>query len=190
MPGFPHHVMQREHDRKVIFRSANKRLAYLTGLCDLRRELDCKVYGYCLMANHVHLIVDPGDRAGNMSLFMGGLASLSGHSTRLVRRPHSPSTSLKNRFKVVPIESDDYLLACARYLDLNPVRAKIVTRPEDYHWSSYRSRIGLSSCPWLDTDPCFLSLGENREEQQRRYREFVEGGIRERQLQSARIALW
>jgi len=72
-----------------------------------------------------------------------------------------------------PHRSDNYLLACARYIDLNPVRAHIVEQPEDYPWSSYGTRAGLSDSSWLDPDPCFLALAPTTEQQQLRYREFV-----------------
>jgi putative transposase len=88
-----------------------------------------------------------------------------------------------------PIESSTYLLACARYVDLNPVRAHIVWRPEDYEWSSYRARIGLSTCPWLDPDPCFLALASTTEQRQQRYRDFVTQGIPTHQLAFLRTAV-
>ena len=87
------------------------------------------------------------------------------------------------------IRDSTYLLACARYVDLNPVRAHIVRRPEDYEWSSYRARIGLSNCPWLDPDPCFLALASTTERRQQRYREFVARGIPKHQIDFVRTAV-
>ena len=174
--------MQREPNWKVIFHSSNSHSTYLAGIANLRRKLGCKVYGYCLMPTHAHLIVNPGSSKGNLKIFMRELASLVG-------RYRSSAMSLESRFLVIPIMSDPYLLSCARYVDLNPVRARMVARPEDYDWSSYRSRIGHAACPWLDTAPCFL-MGASVQEQQQRYREYVECGIQEHPLQSASNGLW
>ena len=176
--------MQRRHDRKVIFHSDANRSAYLAELSELRQQLGVQLFSYCLMSNHVHLIIQPSN-AANMGLFMRAFANLAGHSTKQVRRSKGPSTPL-----AVPIDSNDQLLTCARYIELNPVEIKVVARPEDYRWSSYRSRIGLSPCSWLDTAPCFLTLGETVEEQRQRYREFVEGGIQDRLFRSPRTAQW
>lgn len=111
------------------------------------------------------------------------------HTRRLNRLRHRTGTSWEGRFKCSPIESDAYLLACARYVDLNPVRARIVEQPEEYAWSSFRARTGLSACPWLDADPCFLSLGPTAEQRQQRYREFVMSGIPKLQLEFFRAAV-
>ena len=185
--NYPHHIVQRGHNRKAVFVTYNDRLAYLITLRDFRQELGLKVYGYCLMTNHVHLLIDPGQNAMNLSLLMKRLAGR--HTRRINRLEHRTGTSWEGRFKCSPIESDRYLLACARYIDLNPVRAKMVAKPEHYRWSSYRARIGLDNCEWLDPDPCFLALAGTDEERQQHYREFVERGIHERELQFIRGAV-
>ena len=82
-----------------------------------------------------------------------------------------------------------HLLACTRYVDLNPVRAKMIRLPQDYPWSSYRARIGLEPCDWLDPDPCFLALASTQERRQQLYREFVEQGIHEHELRFIRGAV-
>jgi putative transposase len=184
VPHYPHHIVQRGHNRRVVFVTDRDRLAYLETLQQFRQALGIKVYGYCLMTNHVHLIVDPGADAMNLSLLMKRLAGR--HTRRINRLERRTGTSWEGRFKCSPIESDRYLLACTRYVDLNPVRAKIVAAPEDYRWSSYRARIGQAECDWLDEDPCFLSLALTQERRQQRYREFVEQGVREHELKFIR----
>lgn len=133
----PHHIVQRGHNRRVVFVTDADRQSYLDTLAEFRHELGLKVYAYCLMTNHVHLIVDPGEDAGNLSLLMKRLAGR--HTRRINRLEHRTGTSWEGRFKCSPIETDRYLLACGRYVDLNPVRAKMVTKPEEYYWSSYRA---------------------------------------------------
>ena len=181
---YPHHVVQRGHNRRAVFVTDRDRLSYLATLQEFRQELGLKVYAYCLMTNHVHLIVDPGADAANLSRLMKRLAGR--HTRRINRLEHRTGTSWEGRFKCSPIESDRYLLACSRYVDLNPVRAHIVAAPEEYPWSSYRARVGVIECDWLDPDPVFLALGPTQERRQLRYREFVEQGIHDYELKFIR----
>jgi putative transposase len=81
------------------------------------------------------------------------------------------------------------LLACTRYVDLNPVRARMVHDPQEYEWSSYRAHIGLAVCDWLDPSPTYLALADTEERRRQRYREFVEQGSNEYELQCIRSAL-
>lgn len=172
--------MQRGHNRRAVFVTDKDRLAYLDTLAEFRGELGLKVYAYCLMTNHVHLVIDPGQDSANLGLLMKRLAGR--HTRRINRLEHRTGTSWEGQFKCSPIESDRYLLACTRYVDLNPVRARMVALPENYRWSSYRSRIGLDECEWLDPDPCFLALASTNERRQQRYREFVQQGISDYEL--------
>jgi putative transposase len=141
-PGYPHHIVQRGHNRQAVFFAEDDRSFYLATLCEFREKLGVQVYAYCLMTNHVHLIVNPGNDAANLSHLMKRLAGR--HTRRLNRLRRRTGTSWESRFKCSPIESSTYLLACARYVDLNPVRAHIVDRPEDYAWSSNRHELALA----------------------------------------------
>jgi putative transposase len=183
----PHHVVQRGHNRDSVFLCNNDRLSYLETLQEVRIELDLRVYGYCLMTNHVHLIVDPRANVKAISLLMKRLAGR--HTRRMNRLLHRTGTRWDGRFHCSPIESDRYLLACTRYVDLNPVRAGLVSEPQEYLWSSYRARIGLAECHWLDADPCYLALGDVPAQRCQRYREFVERGIEVSELEFLRKAV-
>lgn len=142
LPGFPHHVVQRGHNRQVVFAHKNDYSYYLDSLVDWKEEYGIRLYGYCLMTNHVHLIIEPETESA-MGQFMKRLA---GRQTRYVNRQKARSGTLwEGRYKSSPIDTDNYLLACCRYVDLNPVRAQIVSRPENFYWSSYRERIGLDT---------------------------------------------
>lgn len=187
LPNCPHHLVQRGHDRREVFFSRGDRLAYLETLAEFREELRVRIYGYCLMSNHVHLIVDPGDATENLGRLMKRLA---GRHTRRVNRMQNRSGTLwSGRFFSSLIETDRYLLACMRYVDRNPVRAGIVVAPESFEWSSYRARIGLEETGWLDEDPCTRSLAKTAEQCRQRYREFVEQGEDELELKLIRSAL-
>lgn len=74
------------------------------------------------------------------------------------------------------VESDTYLLACCRYIERNPVRARIVADPDAYRWSSCRNRLGQGA-EWLDYDPCYTALGNTTLERRTRYRQFLRSAI-------------
>lgn len=184
--GYPHHIVQRGHNRSDVFVTDSDRLAYLATLREFRELLGLKVHGYCLMTNHVHLIINPGDDAANLSELMKRLAAR--HTRRINRIEGRTGTAWEGRFKCSPIGTEHYLLACTRYVDLNPVRAGLVRRPEDYCWSSYCARIGLRPWDWLDPDPCYLALAPTADRRAQRYRQFVEQGIAEDELRHIREA--
>lgn len=187
LANLPHHLVQRGHNREAVFTSDHDRAAYLETLVEFRQALGLKIYAYCLMTNHVHLIVDPGDDGANISQLMKRLA---GRHTRRLNHLHGRTgTAWQGRFRCSPIDSDRYLLACSRYIDLNPVRANMVSSPADFRWSSYRTKVGLANCDWLDLDPCYLSLGSNTQGRQWRYRELVAEGTQEDELTFLRNAV-
>jgi REP-associated tyrosine transposase len=97
-------------------------------------------------------------------------------------------TLWEGRYKSSPVDSDAYLLACDRYIELNPVRARICTQPERYPWSSYRHRLAGDN-GWLDRDPCYLALGRNRVERTDRYRAFLRAAIPDGEWSLIREAL-
>jgi len=124
------------------------------------------------MTNHVHLIVDPGKMPVNLSLFMKRVA---GRYTRYRNVALNRSgTAWNGRFRSNPIQTDKYLLTCCHYVEMNPVRAGMVTDPADYQWSSFRCRTGSEHLSWLDEDPCYRELGTSSLERQRIYKAMFE----------------
>ena len=169
--GYPHHIIQRGHNRQVVFASDEDYQYYLDNLCEWKEKLGCKVYAYCLMTNHVHLIVDPGEDGGNLARLMKRVA---GRQTRYLNRLEKRTGSLwEGRFKSSTISADEYLLTCSRYVELNPVRAGIVVDPGDYRWSSYGGKTGNKKEAWLDFDPCYMGLADNWKKRAKRYMEWV-----------------
>ena len=145
-----------------------------------------KVYAYCLMTNHVHLLVAPEEIAGLGQL----MKRLAGRQTRYHNRLEGRTGTLwESRYKSSPVDTDDHLLACARYIELNPVRARMVAVPEAYRWSSCCNRIGQSHCPWLDHDPYYLALGTGDAQRQERYRHFLRDAIPEGEWRLIREAV-
>ncbi|SDU95981.1 transposase [Pseudomonas corrugata] len=188
LPNYPHHVVQRGHNRQVVFAVAEDYQRYLADLRELKDAFGVKVYAYCLMTNHVHLLLAPGESITGLGLLMKALAA---RATRYRNRLEGRSGTLwESRYKSSVVQSDAYLLACCRYIELNPVRARMVADVADYPWSSYRSRTGdePDSC-WLDADPCFAALGDTAMERRHRYEAFVRQAIPADQIQLIRDAL-
>jgi len=174
LPHYPHHIVQRGHNRQVIFAGRQDYQRYLDTLRELKEKYAVAVYAFCLMTNHVHLLLSPCEPTGLGKL----MKRLAGRQTRHHNRLEGRTGTLwEGRYKSSLVERDDYLLACCRYIELNPVRARMVAEPQDYAWSSCRYRLGADTSDWLDPDPCYLSLGEDEAERRRRYREFLLAGI-------------
>ena len=175
LANYPHHVMQRGHNRQVVFAEEADYEYFLATLREWKEAYGVKVYAYCLMTNHVHLVLEPPDEVAMLGRLMKRLA---GRQTRYANRLEGRRGTLwESRYKSSAIQTDKYLLACCRYVELNPVRARMVDGPEKYRWSSYRSRMGEGKEAWLDSDPCFLALGNSQEERSRRYKEFVADAV-------------
>ena len=134
VPNMPHHVVQRGHNRKAVFVDDADYSYYLDTLRSWTQQLRVKVYAWCLMTNHIHLLLDPGDDIKSIGLLMKRLA---GRQTRFVNKQENRTGSLwDGRYKMSIVDSDEYFLQCCRYIEVNPVKAKIVMRSVDYRWSS------------------------------------------------------
>jgi putative transposase len=188
LPNYPHHIVQRGHNRQVVFADSEDFQRYLSDLRELKALFGVKVYAYCLMTNHVHLLLAPGETIAGLGPLMKALAA---RATRYRNKLEGRSGTLwESRYKSSVVQSDVYLLACSRYIELNPVRAGMVGRPEDYAWSSYLSRISSTAAhDWLDSDPCFQALGQTAKERCHRYGEFVNQAIPATEFKLIREAL-
>ena len=188
LPNYPHHVVQRGHNRQIVFANASDFEYYISDLRELKEALGVSVYAYCLMSNHVHLLLAPGDTTSSLGQLMKALAA---RMTRYRNKLEGRSGTLwESRYKSSVVQSDAYLLACSRYIELNPVRAKIVLRAESYPWSSYRLRVvEPTENNWLDIDPCFRALGSTELIRRNRYKEFLEQVAPNGELELIRGAL-
>jgi putative transposase len=136
-PGLPHHVLQRGNRRQKVFFSDQDKSEYLRILKDQIREHGLKIWSYCLMDNHVHLIVVPGNKE---SLGLG-IGETHKKYTRMVNfREGWRGYLWQGRFRSFILD-EKYLYNAVRYVERNPVRAKMVRKAEDYEWSSARSRV-------------------------------------------------
>lgn len=183
----PHHIVQRGHNRQTIFVSDDDYNYYRENLIDCKREFGCKIYAYCLMTNHVHLVINPGKKPESLSLLMKRVA---GRQTRYVNKLEGRSGSLwEGRYKSSIIATHEYFPACCRYIELNPLRAGMVTDPAQYRWSSYAAKVHGKKDPVIDLYPSYVSLGENEEQRQKAYKEYVLDSVPEYEIKLIREAL-
>jgi putative transposase len=136
LPHYPHHVVQRGHNKQTVFAEPADFERYLADLRELKSLLDVKVYAFCLMTNHVHLLLAPGESTASLGQLMKSLAA---RMTRYRNKLEGRSGTLwESRYKSSVVQTDTYLLACSRYIELNPVRAHLVEQAQDYPWSSLK----------------------------------------------------
>jgi putative transposase len=169
--GVPVHVIQRGHNRAPCFIEPADYQVYLRQLARLAPRAGCAVHAFCLMTNHVHLLLTP-DSATGCGLLMKHLGQrYTQHVNRTYRRS---GTLWEGRFRSCLIESEAYLLACYRYIELNPVRAGIVRRPDAYAWSSHRcNAAGEAGWP-VTPHEHYLALGGDSGARAAAYRELCE----------------
>jgi len=149
VPGYPHHVTQRGNRRQQVFFSEDDYLAYLELLRDLKKDAGVDVWAYCLMPNHVHLIAVPQRPDSLATLF--GLAHRR-YARRINEAREWKGHLWQERFHSVVMD-EHHLMAAVRYVELNPVRAGLCARPEDWAWSSTSAYLGGHSDQLLTTGP-------------------------------------
>jgi putative transposase len=166
-PGYPLHIVQRGHNRADCFRFAGDFERYFDVLAESARKHECLIHAFVLMTNHVHLLITSMDAMG-ASRMMKQVAQK--HAQALNRREQRTGSFWSDRFYSSVIQSDRYLLACHRYIEMNPVRAGIVPAPRLYRWSSYRHNAEGITCPIVTPHSLYLELGSTPEQRERAYR--------------------
>jgi len=174
-PNALYHITSRGDRRESIYDDDVDREVFLEILGNVVTDYNWLCHGYCLMDNHYHLIIETLD--GNLSK---GMRQLNGMFTQTTNRRHSRTGHLfQGRYKAILVDKDQYLLELARYVVLNPVRAKGMIRSiEDWPWSNYLAFIGRAEVKeWLTPDWVLSQLGINRAFAIENYRRFVLGGV-------------
>ncbi|HTN71537.1 MAG TPA: transposase [Methylomirabilota bacterium] len=172
--GALYHVTSRGNDRKPIFRNDTDRELFLNILAHVTERFHWICHAYCLMNNHYHLVVETPD--GNLSR---GMRQLNGVYTQAFnRRHHRVGHVFQGRFKGILVQKDSHFLEVCRYVVLNPVRAKSVTSPHQWKWSSYRATAGIAAAHGcLTVEELLTQFGQRKPQAQEKYREFVRAGI-------------
>jgi len=171
--GAVYHVTSRGNAREPIFLVDPDRELFLEVLADTVERFGWLCYAYCLMTNHYHLLIETPEP--NLSR---GMRHLNGVYTQAFNRRHMRvGHVLQGRFKSIVVEKQSHLLELARYVVLNPVRAKMVRSARDWPWSSYRATAGLAEAPsFLAADWILQQFGRSRARAQKAYRDFVKAG--------------
>lgn len=183
--GFPHHVIQRGNDRQAVFREEADYARYVAWLRDAATAHGLAVHAYVLMPNHIHLLVTPPTD----SALSRAMQSLGRRYVRWFNDKYGRTGTLwEGRFRSAPIDADRYLLACCRYIELNPVRAGMVASPELYRWSSYAHHAGVRVDPLVTDHPLVWALGNTPFERQLAYRGLFDVDLPPDTLQSIRSA--
>jgi putative transposase len=169
-PGLLYHIIVRGNQQRKTFRTKDDYKAYLDRLEHYRTKYQLRIYAYCLMPNHVHLLVESG--SAPLGKFMQGLQQ--SYTQYFNRRYRKVGHLFQGRYKAIICDKEKYLLALLRYIHLNPVRARLVKRPESYAHSGHRNYLKNSTAKIIDTRPVLALLGGPK-----RYERFVLGGMSE-----------
>ena len=171
--GAVHHVTSRGNAGDEIFRDDVDRRHFLEVLGAVVERFGWICHAYCLMGNHYHLLIETPEP--NLA---PGMQHLNGVYTQWFNRRHARAGHLvQGRFKSIVVKKESHLLELARYIVLNPVRARLVRSARDWRWSSYRATAGQEAPPpCLTTDWLLAQFADSRKTAIRAYREFVRRG--------------
>ena len=169
--GYPHHVILRGNNKSAIFYNDEDRRLFTICLKESKEKTRSEIYAYCFMTNHIHLLVAPSTEDGLGSM----MQSLGRRYVQYINKKYTRTGTLwEGRFKSSLVSKDEYLLTCNMYIELNPVRAKIVKHPGDYRWSSYDFKAEGRRDDLLDLDPVYQGLGNTPEARQLAYKAMFE----------------
>jgi putative transposase len=168
VPGVPAHVVQRGNNRNACFFCDDDYQYYKTLLLQGTKRYGAELHAYCLMTNHVHLLLTP--------LAEDSISRVLQHVGRqyvqYINKTYKRTGTLwEGRHKSSLIDAENYLLICYRYIELNPVAANMVIQPQDYRWSSYNANAWGMSDLLITPHEIYLSIDKDLQQLQYRYRE-------------------
>ena len=185
LPGVALHLVQRGVNRQPCFFAPRDYADYLRLLAVFAAESGCALHAYCLMTNHVHLLLTP-HHAGACARMMKQLNQR--YVQRLNNAAGRSGTLWQGRFHSSVVASERYALACYRYIESNPVRAGLVDKPRDYYWSSYRANAECDPDSVLAAHQAYRALGPSRGARAAAYRELFDVRLPESELELIRKA--
>jgi putative transposase len=172
--GLPQHIVQRGNNRNTCFASEADFAAYANWLGEYATKYDVGIHAWVLMTNHVHLLATPSTDDG-IPLMM---QSLGRRYVRHFNLAYSRSGTLwEGRYRSSAVQTEDYLLACYRYIELNPVRAGMVDDPAQYRWSSYHCNALGRDAALCTPHPQYLALARFTDERLVAYRALFDAGV-------------
>jgi putative transposase len=190
LPDYPHHLIQRGNNRQAIVVTSADHLRLLELLAENAKKFQVAIHAYVLMSNHFHLLATPATANGLPQM----MQALGRSYVRYFNASqHRTGTLWEGRYKSTVIQSERYLLTCMAYIDLNPVRAGMVARPQDYAWSSHAHYVGLRADRLVTPHALFWELGNTPFAREAAYAEMVQAGINSVQqaaLTAATVSGW
>ena len=184
LPNVTQHIVQRGNDRQACFAKDVDFLRYRQELWEAATKHRCQIHAYVLMTNHVHLLATSFEAGGTSRMMQAiGRRYVSSFNARHRRT----GTLWEGRFKSALVDSDRYLLTCYRYIELNPVRARMVPHPRDYRWSSHLANAEGAHDPCIFPHAAYLTLGKTGEERMAAYRTLFDTAVDEGQIEELRI---
>jgi putative transposase len=180
------HIVQRGHNRNPCFLQRSDHELYLGLLDEFRRKYGCAIHAFVLMTNHVHLLLTPREEGSASELMRRlGMTFVSAMNRRYGRT----GSGWEGRFWSSVVDSSSYLLACHRYIELNPVRAGLAKRPHDYRWSSHACNAFGAPVPLVEPHARYLALGADEEKRRSAYRRLFTQELDDETLTLIRKAL-
>ena len=167
LPNIPVHVIIRGNARRVVFAEDTDRKAYLGWLKEATEKYTVNIHAYVLMDNHVHLLLSTNE-PDHISKVMQHIGRK--YVPYFNHKYEKSGTLWEGRFKASMIESEQYLLCCYRYIELNPVRANMVKRPEEWKWSSYTSNAYGEEDKLIKPHPVYLAIHKKKDVRVNYYR--------------------
>ncbi len=183
LPGIAQHIVQRGVDRQPCFATECDYGNYLQELTEASRKHGCSLHAYVLMTNHVHLLVTPAE-AGAVSRMMQAIGRR--YVACFNARYRRTGTLWEGRFKAALVGNARYTLACYRYIELNPVRARMVDDPSAYRWSSYRHNALGDIDPRTSEHRDYLRLAQTADKRRSVYRNLVAERLDDSEIRALR----
>ena len=169
-PDSVYHIITRSNNQNIIFKDEEDFAYYLDLLAKFKKEHPFDLYHYCLMPTHVHKLLKISKNS-EFSKFMKRLNLSYFHHYR--QKYGWSGHFWQDRFKSKLVSQDEYLIQCGKYIELNPVRAKIIESPEDYPWSGYRYYSQGKKNELITRDIFYDELGKNDQERQKNYQKMI-----------------
>ena len=175
LEGGLYHVIARGNDRQNIFHSREDQQKFISLLEKAKSKLGFYLYSYCLMTNHLHLLIER--RSETIGRTMQRV--LTGYSQYYNKRYHKVGHVFQGRHKSILCQSDPYLTKLVRYIHLNPVKANMVASADEYEFSSHRAYLGIEPYGVVDVDPVLRRFGPQKKRAHERYAAFMLAAIDE-----------
>ncbi len=174
LPNVPLHIIQRGNNRQACFYDDEDYRLYLAWLHEHAERSGCQIHAYVLMTNHVHLLVSAMDAeaAGTLMKAQG-----QRYAQYVNRTYHRTGSLWEGRYRSCLVQDEGYLLACQRYIELNPVRAGMVVQPAEYRWSSYHANAQGEMNVLLKPHAVYEALGTDTLNRAAAYRDLFRGGV-------------